>query len=95
MFGKDDTPVCFYVPEVEKEELEALKQVYAGEASSYQQRLALSVIVNKFSRAHDMQFVPGAPDQSAVLTGRAFVGSRILWALNMKIGELQNKESKQ
>lgn len=86
------TPICFQVPKLTEDEVRAIKAVGVGEATEYQQRLALKVIVNKFSRAHDMQFVPGQPDQGDVLTGRAFVGSQILKYLNIEIGKLQNEE---
>lgn len=88
-----DTPVCFDVfPELDKQDMEALRAVADGEADGYQQKLALAVIVNKFCRTHDVSFVPGAADQSTFLAGRAFVGSRILLALNRKVGHMEKPE---
>lgn len=86
------TPVCFQVPPIDKDEVLAIKALGAGDATPYQQKLALKVIVNKFSRAHDIQFVPDSPGQSAVLSGRAFVGASVLKYLNIEIGKLQNED---
>ena len=83
---------CFFTPTVEDQEHIALQAVYAGTADAYQQRLALQVIINKFSRAQDVLFVPGAPDQGAFLAGRGFVGQRILKYLNLPVGKLKQEE---
>ena len=87
-----NTPQCFYVPDLDKEEILALKAVGAGEADAYNQRLALSVIVNKFCRAHDILYIPGAPDMTTFLNGRAFPGMQILKHLNVPIGQLINED---
>lgn len=84
---------CFKCPDLVKEEHIALKELHKGTADEYQQRLALSVIVNKFSRAHDVLFIPGSSDQSVFLNGRAFVGQKILKYLNIPVGKL-NEEKK-
>jgi hypothetical protein len=89
------TPICFKTGRVTKAEVLAIKALHEGVADEYQQRLALMTIVNKFSRAHDMQFVPGAPDESNVLTGRAFVGAQVLRCVKMKVGQLQNYDEEQ
>lgn len=79
---------CFKCRELTKPEHEALKALHAGEADEYQQQLALKVIVNVFSRAQDMTYIPGSFDQTAVLSGRAFVGQKILKYLNIPVGKL-------
>ncbi len=85
-----DTPQCFDVPDIDKQEIEALKALYAGTATEGQQRLALHTIVNKMARAHDVLYIPGdnARD-SAFLSGRAFVGQQILLYLNIPVSALK------
>ena len=68
---------CFDYPELDEGEIKALKALYNGEADASQQRLSLSVIVNKLSRSNDILFIPGNGDQTAFLNGRAFVGQKI------------------
>jgi len=83
---------CFKTPGLDKHEHAALKALHKGDASEHQQRLALHVIVNKLSRAHDVLFIPGSSDESAFLSGRAFVGQKILKYLNVPIGKLKQQE---
>jgi hypothetical protein len=78
-----------HVDLVTDDEVRAIKAMFAGEAAPGQQRLALQVIVNKFSRAQDMLFVPGSQDQTAFLNGRGFVGMQILKMIKVPIGKLQ------
>lgn len=84
---------CFQCADLHKEEHQALKALSKGEATEYQQRLALKVIVNIFSRSHDMLFIPGAPDQTVFMNGRAFVGQKILKYLNIPVGKLKEEEN--
>lgn len=84
---------CFQCAELDKPEIEAIKALYKGEADEYQQKLCLSVIVNKFSRTHDMLYIPGSFDQSSFISGRAFVGQKILKVVNIPIGKLIKEES--
>lgn len=72
----------------DKEELIALRAVYNGEANPYQQRLALYLITNVFSRAQDVLYIPGSFDQTAFLNGRAFVGQQILKYIKIPVGKL-------
>lgn len=81
-------PQCFKYTLLTKEEHEALKCLYTGTANEYQQRLCLRVIVNNFARSHDNCFIPGEPDQSNFIAGRAFVGQQILLHLNLPVGKL-------
>jgi len=70
----------------------ALQALGAGTADAYQQKLALAVISNKFCRPHDLLFVPGKPDETVFMNGRAFPGMQILKTLNIKVGQLQDDE---
>jgi len=81
---------CFLTLEPDIHEHQALKAVYEGVADAGQQRLAMSLIVNKFARTHDIPFVPGAQDQSSFLAGRTFVGSRILKYLKLPVNQEEN-----
>lgn len=83
---------CMVCPRITKPEAMAIKALYAGEASPYQQKLALSTIVNKFSRAKDLLYIPSSFDETAFLNGRAFVGQKILKYINVPIGQLHITE---
>ena len=84
---------CFHTKRIEKNEAIAIKSLYKGEATPEQQRLALSVIVNKLCRTHDIPYIPGSQDQSAFLAGRALVGSKILWIVKQsKPGQMENND---
>lgn len=83
---------CFFVPEITKEEHQALQALHRGDANDHQQQLALYVIVNKFSRAHDTMFIPGESDQTSFLSGRGYVGSRILKYLKLPVGRLPDQK---
>lgn len=75
-----------------KPEVIALQRVYAGTADAYQQRLALRTITNKLCRTHDVLFIPGKPDETAFLSGRAFVGMQILRHLRIAVGKMTDEE---
>ncbi|MDP6652992.1 MAG: hypothetical protein QGF90_12940 [Gammaproteobacteria bacterium] len=85
-------PVCFKVPRLSKREVLAIKAVWDGTADANQQRLAIGVICNKFSRPNDLLFVPSEPDQTTFMNGRAFTGMQIYKTLNINVGQLQNDE---
>ena len=85
-------PQCFKYTTLTQPEHIALKQLYKGEADAYQQRLALSAIVNNLCRSHDNCFIPGAADESNFIAGRAFVGQKILLHLNVAVGKLKQEE---
>ena len=87
-----DGPECFRVTRVTRAEHTALKMLRTGEADAYQQKLALQVIVNKFCRTHDIQFIPGSPDESAFISGRAFPGQQILKHLTLPVGQLKEED---
>lgn len=81
---------CFQTMPLDKHDIEAIKAVEAGTATSYQQKLALVVIVNKFSRAQDLLYIPNSSDETAFLNGRGFVGQKILKIISQPIGKLIN-----
>lgn len=85
--------VCFQTPELSRLDIEAIKALNKGQATEHQQRLALSVICNKFSRAQDALYIPGTFDETAFLNGRAFVGQKILKIINLPIGKLINEKA--
>jgi len=90
-----DKAECFRTENLTKEELIAIKNTYAGEATPTQQTLALSVIVAKLCRTHHLQYVPGSQDQSSFIAGRAFVGDKLLYIIKQsKPGQLGNNNEK-
>ena len=84
---------CFRCRSLNDHEHKAIKALYKGEANEHQQRLALKVIVNDFSRAHDLCYIPDSQDQSAFVSGRAFVGQKILKYINIPVGKLPEEEN--
>ena len=93
MVGLMTKAESFEVPKLTKEEVLAIKAVYDGVADAYTQRLMMSVVINKFSRAHDILFIPGKPDESVFLNGRAFVGMQLLKYINIKVGGLKDEDT--
>lgn len=83
---------CFQCRDLGKREIEAIKALGSGEADEYQQKLVLHIIVNDFSRTHDLCYIPDSQDQSTFISGRAFVGQKILKYLNIPIGKLKQQE---
>ena len=73
-------------------ETRALKALAKGEATPEQQKLALEAIIFKFSGFGDVPFVPGAPDESAFMSGRQFVGNRINRHLRQTVAALHPNE---
>ena len=86
-----DAPIAMRTAELDDIEHRALRAMYAGNATEHQQRLALKVIINKFSRAQDALYIPGSFDQTAFLNGRAFVGQQLLKFLNLPVGNITDE----
>lgn len=80
---------CKEVLPIDKHEHEALRNLYRGEATEHQQKLALAVIVKKFAHTHAVPYVEGSFDQTAFLSGRAYVGALILETINKPVSEEQ------
>ena len=85
-------PNCLQVEELDKQEHIAIKNLSKGEASEYEQKLALSVIVKKFAREGDLLYVPSNPDETAFLNGRAYVGTRIKKYITLPVRENTNEK---
>lgn len=81
-------PKALVVEPLTKAEIHALRDLHAGKATERQQQVALYVIVNKFSRAQDLLYIPDSFDQTAFLNGRALVGQQILKYINIPVGKL-------
>lgn len=79
---------CLETKKLSEEEIRALRAVWRGDATEYQQRLTLKIIVNKLSRADDLLFIPDSHDQTAFLQGRGFVGKQITKYLKLPIDQL-------
>lgn len=93
--AKNKDWVCFDTPALDKSDKSAFKALTKGEASPYQQQRVLEVIVADLARTHSTTLIPGAPDQTAFLQGRAFVGQRILKILSQPVdGLAPNEEGK-
>ena len=82
---------CFRYTKLTDEEHRAIIMLNKGEATEYQQRLGLSVIVNKLSRSHNTLYIPDSFDQTAFMNGRAFVGHEVLKILQIPVGQLNNE----
>ena len=81
-------PQSLVVEKITKEEVHALRDLHQGVATERQQQVALYVIINKFSRAQDLLYIPDSFDQTAILNGRAFVGQQILKYINIPVGKI-------
>ncbi len=92
MTGKA-APVELRVDALDVDDVRALKALWEGSATDYQQRLALKVIVNKFSRTHDLLYVPGDAAAGVFLNGRAFVGTQIMRVLKLPVSHLVDEKS--
>lgn len=83
--------IAFHVAELTPDEIQAVKSLWRGNASEYQQRLALAVIIEKFSKTHDLPFVPDSFSETAFMNGRSFVGKKLLKIIHMRIEETENE----
>ena len=75
-----------------KAEANAFKRLYEGTAQPHQQQMALKYLVDALCRPHDMLYLPGDPESTAFLNGRAFVGQKILKLIKVPIGKLALQE---
>lgn len=82
-----DKPVCLSHPELTRAERSAIKSCIHGEPTADQARTAMHAVIHKLAGTHDLAFVPGAPNDSAFMSGRQFVGYRLLHYANEKIPE--------
>ena len=77
------TPPCFIVPKYNAQMVRALKALEKGTATAYEQQLAMKFILDGLAATYQNTFVPEAPDQSAFMAGRAFVGQQIMKLLRL------------
>lgn len=84
--------LAFHVPELTLDEARAIKSLYRGDASEYQQRQALATIIDKLCKTHDLSFMPESFSETSFLNGRAFVGKKILKIIHQKIEEETENE---
>lgn len=90
---KSATPKCFRLTElVTEQDIVALRALERGEATPYQQQLALYAITVKIAGVYDQPFVPGHDDQTHFRSGRTFVGQKIQSFLKVDIDILLGGE---
>ena len=80
-----EAPVCLHVDPLTRQERVAVKALQAGEADAHQQALALAVVVKKLAATHELKYIPGAPDETAFMNGRSFVGYQLLKIINQPV----------
>ena len=78
---------CFVCIAPTRQEHEAIKNLSKGEATEYQQQLALKYIVHGISRADDLLFIPDSMSETGVLNGRAFVGKKIQKLIKLPLSD--------
>lgn len=87
--SKPEEQPCFKSRRPTKEEVQAFKAQYKGEATSRQQALVLDFVINALGRSHDLLYIPESPEQTAFINGRAFVGQKVLKMIKVPIGKLE------
>ena len=85
--------ISFHVPELTLDEIQSIKSLHRGDATEYQQRLALAVIIEKFSKTHDLPFTPDSFSETSFMNGRAFVGKKILKTIHQNMEYTENERS--
>lgn len=81
-----------HVDPLNAEELRALQALNRGDATEHEQRLALSVVIHKLSRAYRQVWVQDHPDATSFLAGRAFVGQQLARVLNIPVEKLPRED---
>lgn len=69
-------------PDYTEAEIQSLRSLYRGEADERQQRLALDYII-RAAATHDISYRPGDPHGTAFAEGKRWVGTTIIWMLNV------------
>jgi hypothetical protein len=80
-------------PQVFRREAHALRALEQGNASPDEQVMAYRLIMNKLCLVDNTAFVPGSPDRTAFMAGRAFPAQLAKMILNKDIAKFP--ESKQ
>ncbi len=86
---------CFKCRNPTKAEANAFKKLYEGTAQAHQQQAALKFLVDSLCRPHDVLYIPGDPETTAFINGRAWVGQKILKYIKVPIGKLALQEDPQ
>lgn len=86
-------PVCFRC-DWEPGDGGALQALARGEATPDQQKRALDWIIQQGAATYQPTFVPGAPDASAFMEGRRFVGLQIVKLLTLNLEALRQAKEK-
>ena len=90
-------PQSFKIPSLTVQEVQAIRALEVGEATAYQQRLALDCILKKLCRVYDQHFVPSSDRETVFLEGRGFVGQNLLKFMRLQpeaLKALYKEESK-
>lgn len=84
---------CFKCRKPTKHEHEAIRNLSRGEATEYQQQLALKFIVDTICRADDLLYIPNSIDETAFLNGRAFVGKKLQKLIKLPLSNENEAET--
>lgn len=69
-------------PDYTEAEIQAIRALYRGEADARQQRLAMDYMI-RASATHDISYRPGDSHGTAFAEGKRWVGSTLIWMLNV------------
>ncbi len=67
-------------PDYTEFEVQAIRAIYNGNASSRQQKAVLPYII-RAAGTHDLSYRPGDPHATAFAEGKRFVGTTLVWML--------------
>jgi hypothetical protein len=76
-------------PDYTEAEIQSLRALFRGEADPRQQRLALDYIM-RAAGTHDTSYRPGDPHATAFAEGKRWVGTTIVWMLNVAPARTDN-----
>lgn len=74
----------FDVPTIENDEYYAIQAVWRGDATEFQQRLAMKVIIHKLCLTDAMSFMLDSRDGTSFMSGREFVGKQLRNAIRWR-----------
>ncbi len=86
-------PPTLAYPKVAREEHAALKALSKGEATESQQVLALALIVKKFAQYQNLLYIAGSFDETAFISGRAYVATLVREYIDKPISATPKGES--
>lgn len=88
-------PPCLREGRVSSQQVRALRALEMGEASPYEQQLVLKLFLDNLCGTYQQTFVPGEPDQSIFMQGRAFPGQRVIHYLKLDPTALKQLEDEE